>query len=98
MSNSVKAAALAPPGEYRAIDFTTAGTIPGKIGAWNQEWKSAIIQPSGATLYWRADGVAATASTGIAIADGQPWLFENQPALLQKMSIIGGTARVHLFG
>jgi hypothetical protein len=98
MSNTVKAAALAPPGEYRAIDFTTAGTLPGKIGSWNEEWVSAIVQPSGATLYWRADGVAAAATTGIAISDGVPWLFENQPALLKAMSFIGGTARVHFFG
>lgn len=98
MSNTVRAAALAPPGSYRAIDFTTAGTFASKIGSYNPEWKSAIIQPSGATIYWRADGTAATASTGIAIADGQPWLFENQPALLQAMSLIGGTVRVHFFG
>ena len=99
MAHPVSAASLAPGSDtYYDLDFTAAGTLEDKIGEFRDEWVSAMIQPSGADLYWRADGVTPTGLDGIVMSDGVAWLFENQPQLLRAMQLLGGTARVHIFG
>ena len=99
MATPVSAASLSPgPGTYYNIDFTLAGDLPTKIGEWRDEWRSAMIQPSGADLAFRSDGVAPTGADGIVITDGNVWLFENQTSLLKQAIFLGGTARVQVFG
>ena len=99
MSTPVLASELAPiPGGYSLIDFSTAGTILSKLGSLPAGARHFIIQPSGAALYWRADGTAATAGVGVEITDGVMQVFENQRSLMEDASFIGGSARVHLFG
>lgn len=99
MSGIANAPPLAPGADsYHSLDFSTAGTLADKIGEWRPEWKSAIIQPDGADLEFRADGTNPTAGNGILLADGTIQIFENQSALLKAALFIGGTARVQLFG
>ena len=99
MSTPVSAAQLSPgPDTYYDLDFAVAGDLPTKIGEWRDEWVSAMIQPSGADLQFRADGVTPTGLDGITMSDGVAWLFENQQDLLKTAVFLGGSARVQLFG
>jgi hypothetical protein len=99
VSTPVLASELAPiPDGYSLIDFSTAGTILSKLGSLPDGARHFIIQPSGANLYWRADGNAATAGVGIEVVAGTMQVFENQRSLMEGASFIGGSARVHLFG
>ena len=99
MATPISAASLAPGADtYYDLDFTLAGTLEEKIGEFRDSWKSAMIQPSGADLTFRADGTAPTGADGITMADGVAWLFENQQALLKAAIFLGGSARVQLFG
>ena len=99
MATPISAASLAPGADtYYDLDFTIAGTLEEKIGEFRDSWKSAMIQPSGADLQFRADGTTPTGLDGITMSDGVAWLFENQQALLKAAIFLGGSARVQLFG
>jgi len=98
MATPFSAASLAPgPSSYYLLDFSTAQTIPEAITSWDDEWRSAFIQPTD-DLAFRADGTDPTGADGIVIPADAVWLFENQSDLLQQAIFFGGTARVQLFG